>query len=321
MSDSSDFGSDSDATSPGSGKGRQGKSQDKSQDKSQTKAKRKGAKAEAPGTAVTEDGQTAEAGAASTEPVAAPAASEAPTEQAPAPESAPEVVPEGPYTLAVDIGGTGVKSMLLDAKGQQSGNRVRQPTPRPATPQAVLAVIKAMLPDTPFERVSVGFPGVVVDGVIHSAPNLHKSWAQFNLQQALQDLSGRPTRVLNDAGIQGLGVIAGHGVELVLTLGTGMGFALFVDGRYVPNLEMAHHPFRKGRTYEEAIGNAARLEAGNGKWNKRVRAILALVQRIFNPRVIYIGGGNAEKLKGELPENVKRVENVAGLLGGIKLWT
>lgn len=253
-------------------------------------------------------------------PAAAPDASAEGAAPAEAAAEPIETAPEGPYTLAIDIGGTGVKSMLLDANGRQSGNRVRQPTPRPATPQAVLAVIKAMLPDTPYDRLSVGFPGVVVGGVIHSAPNLHKTWAGFNLQQALGDLTGRPARVLNDAGIQGLGVISGQGVELVLTLGTGMGFALFVDGRYVPNLEMAHHPFAKGRTYEESIGNAARIEAGNRKWNKRVLQVLAVVQRIFNPAVIYIGGGNAEKLKGELPTNVKRVENVAGLLGGIKLW-
>lgn len=281
--------------------------------KSETRVKAK-KKAKASQTAPEAEGAepAAESAKGATEEEAAGAAGAPPSDAA--------GVPEGPYTLAVDIGGTGVKSMLLDATGRQSGNRVRQPTPRPATPQAVLAVIKTMLPDTPYDRLSVGFPGVVVDGVIHSAPNLHKSWAGFNLQGALADLTGRPARVLNDAGIQGLGVISGRGVELVLTLGTGMGFALFVEGRYVPNLEMAHHPFAKGRTYEECIGNAARIEAGNRKWNKRVGQILTLVQRIFNPSVIYIGGGNAEKLKGELPGNVKRVENVAGLLGGIKLW-
>ncbi|MBL9009359.1 MAG: ROK family protein [Myxococcales bacterium] len=316
MSDSSDFRSDSDAKSPGTSK--------------PGKSKRKGAKAEpqsAEATPKTESAPVEPASDADSPPVLpAPETVASPDavaagEAAEVPAAVPAATePEAPYTLAIDIGGTGIKSMLLDGKGQQSGNRVRQPTPRPATPQAILAVIKAMLPDTPFERVSVGFPGVVVEGVIQSAPNLHKSWVQFNLRQALQDLCGRPTRVLNDAGIQGLGVIAGQGVELVLTLGTGMGFALFVDGRYVPNLEMAHHPFRKGRTYEQSIGNAARVEAGNSKWNKRVREVLALVQRIFNPGVIYIGGGNAEKLKGELPANVKRVQNVAGLLGGIKLW-
>ncbi len=289
--------------------------------KAGTKAKKKGeGRAEPPESAsppAEQESTTTSSGAGSAE-LGAETAAESPTAgEAAASDRAP---PEGPYTLAIDIGGTGVKSMLLDANGRQSGNRVRQPTPRPATPQAVLTVVKSMLPDTSYDRLSVGFPGVVVDGVIHSAPNLHKTWAGFNLQQALGELSGRPVRVLNDAGIQGLGVIAGRGVELVLTLGTGMGFALFVEGRYVPNLEMAHHPFEKGRTYEESVGNAARIEAGNRKWNKRVRQILAVVQRIFNPSVIYIGGGNAEKLKGELPENVKRVENVAGLLGGIKLW-
>lgn len=303
----------------------------------ETKAKKKdrtkaGAK-ESPASAAAESEaaspEAAEEGEAAAPPAAAEAAAPPVATEAAAPPVAAEsaaqapasdAVPEGPYTLAVDIGGTGIKSMLLDASGRQSGNRVRQPTPRPATPQAVLALIKSMLPDTTYDRLSVGFPGVVVEGVIHSAPNLHKSWAGFNLQQALGELTGRPVRVLNDAGIQGLGVIAGRGVELVLTLGTGMGFALFVDGRYVPNLEMAHHPFGKGRTYEESIGNAARIEAGNRKWNKRVQQVLQVVQRIFNPAVIYIGGGNAEKLKGELPANVKRVENVAGLLGGIKLW-
>lgn len=304
MSDSSDLESDSDTKSPSTAKTSKGKRKKVKAEPAAAEAAPAGGAAEP----AVDGGQSPQ-----TETPASPVEGDAP----PAVVEAP---PEGPYTLAIDIGGTGVKSMLLDGKGRQSGNRVRRPTPRPATPQAVLAVIKSMLPDTPFDRVSVGFPGVVVDGVISSAPNLHKSWGQFNLQQALRDLSGRPTRVLNDAGIQGLGVIAGHGVELVLTLGTGMGFALFVEGRYVPNLEMAHHPFRKGRTYEEAIGNAARIESGNGKWNKRVRDVLELVQRIFNPAVIYIGGGNAEKLKGELPANVRRVENVAGLLGGIKLW-
>ena len=133
---------------------------------------------------------------------------------------------------------------------------MRQPAPRPATPQAVTRLSSSRCCRIrPHDRLSVGFPGVVVDGVIHSAPNLHKTWAGFNLQQALAS-SQAPVRVLNDAGIQGLGVIAGRGVELVLTLGTGMGFALFVEGRYVPNLEMAHHP-SKG-THLRRVGRQRR---------------------------------------------------------------
>jgi len=115
-------------------------------------------------------------------------------------------------------------------------------------------------------------------------------------------------------------VVTGTGVEMVLTLGTGLGCALFVNGRYVPNLELAHHPLRKGRTYEEHVGNEAYEKVGKKKWNKRVRQVLAQVQPIFNPDLIYLGGGNAKHLKGDLPRNVKVTENVAGLLGGIALW-
>lgn len=227
---------------------------------------------------------------------------------------------DGPITLAIDIGGTGIKAMVIDAKGNPLGERLRVPTPRPATPQAILACIKGLLPKIPFDRVSVGFPGVVVNGVTKTAPNLHKQWADFSLQQALTDLTGRPSRALNDAGVQGLGVISSAGTELVLTLGTGMGFALYVGGRYVPNVEMAHHPFRKGFTYEDYIGNAARLKVGNRKWNTRVLRVIEQLQKTFNPDVIYLGGGNSARLRGELPVGVRRVDNVAGLLGGIALW-
>jgi polyphosphate glucokinase len=121
--------------------------------------------------------------------------------------------------------------------------------------------------------------------------------------------------------VQGFGVIQGEGVEMVLTLGTGMGCALYVDGRYVPNIELAHHPFRKGMTYEEYIGNAARKQVGNEKWARRVRRVVDQILPIFNPRVLYLGGGNARRLAGmELPEAVRITQNVAGLLGGIALW-
>lgn len=243
----------------------------------------------------------------------------------PSPESVAEVPnleapPTPPITLAIDIGGTGIKCMLLDANGAPSGARLRQPTPNPATPEAVLEVIRGLLPDTTYDRVSVGFPGVVAEGVTLSAPNLHPTWARFHLQEALHKLTDRPVRVLNDAGVQGFGVIEGRGTEAVVTLGTGMGFALYVDGRYVPNIELAHHPLAKRRTYEQTIGNAARKLAGNERWQRRVLRALAQIQHTFNPGTIYVGGGNAERLTVTLPDNVRRVSNVAGLLGGIALW-
>jgi len=225
------------------------------------------------------------------------------------------------FTLAIDIGGTGIKGIVLNGRGKAQNERVRIPTPHPATPRAVLGVIRRLVAQQPkFDRVSVGFPGVVVDGVVHTAPNLHPTWSGVDLDAAVTKLARRPARVLNDAAIQGYGAIRGSGVELTITLGTGVGSSLFVDGHVIP-LELGHHPWRKGDTYEEQLGNAVLEKIGKKKWRKRVRDALATLQPIFNPRVIYLGGGNARIMsKAELPENVKIVTNDAGMLGGIALW-
>ncbi len=261
------------------------------------------------------------AAAAPSEPAAAPA--EGATHDDPA-DVANVVAAEAepPLTLCIDIGGTGLKAMVLDAKGRQLTERARIETPRPATPEAHLRTREHLVePLGAFDRISVGFPGVVVAGVTQTAPNLDPSWAGFALGQELAELlDNKPIKVLNDAGVQGHGVVSGEGVEMVLTLGTGMGCALFVDGRYVPNLELAHHPFRKGKTYEQYVGAKALEKVGKKAWNKRVQKVLAQINPIFNPRVIYVGGGNAKKLSVALPDNVKTTDNVAGLLGGVRLW-
>lgn len=183
---------------------------------------------------------------------------------------------------------------------------------------AVLEELARMQGD--FERISVGFPGVVIDGEIRTAVNLHPDWVGFNLAEALEKRTGRPARVANDADIQGLGVVEGVGVEMVLTLGTGMGSSLFVNGQLVPNLELGHHPFRKDKTYEELVGQAALKELGRKKWNRRLAEAIDVLDRIFNYHTLYLGGGNAKKIEFELPAKVKQVPNVTGLLGGIALW-
>jgi polyphosphate glucokinase len=227
----------------------------------------------------------------------------------------------GPRTLAIDIGGTGLKAMVLDSAGKEVTERVRVPTPRPATPKAILSALAKMLPALgAFDRVSCGFPGVVVEGVTRTAPNLHAAWAGFDLAHALMTLTKRPARAINDAGVQGYGVVKGRGVEMLLTLGTGMGCALFVDGIYVPNLELAHHPFRHGKTYEECVGALALESVGKKKWNRRVSRVLAQIDPIWNPLHIYLGGGNAKHLVIDLPPHVTITSNLAGLLGGIALW-
>ncbi|HEX3552922.1 MAG TPA: ROK family protein [Thermoanaerobaculia bacterium] len=224
-------------------------------------------------------------------------------------------------TFCLDIGGTGIKGFTADATDRPTSERVRLETPRPATPDAVLAVIADIVKQVPrFDRVAAGFPGVVVKGRTLTAPNLDPAWEGFELAEELEKLTGKPARVANDAGVQGLAVIEGVGTELVLTLGTGMGFALYIDGHYVPNIEMAHHPFRKKKTYEELVGNEALHDVGKKRWNRRVEKVIAQLARIFNYRLLYLGGGNAKEIHFDLPANVKTVENIAGLLGGVKLW-
>ncbi len=226
-------------------------------------------------------------------------------------------------TLCIDIGGTGLKLMVVRDDGKELTERLRVETPRPATPKAVMSALGKLLHElsVPYSRVSVGFPGVVIDSVVLTAPNLGIEFEGFKLGEAVQKLTHKPTRVLNDAGVQGHGVISGKGTELCLTLGTGMGFALYVDGRYVPNIEMAHHPFRHGKTYEEFVGARALKKVGKKKWSKRVLKVIEQLAPVFNYRMLYLGGGNTKKLDVDLPKNVKRVENLAGLVGGVKLWS
>lgn len=224
-------------------------------------------------------------------------------------------------TLAIDIGGTGLKALVLDERGEKLTERVRVETPRPATPEAIVsALIELVKPLAPFDRVSVGFPGVVVGGATRTAPNLHPSWKNFELRESLEARLKKPVRVLNDAGVQGFGVIDGKAVEMVITLGTGMGCALYVDGKYVPNLELAHHPFNGKSTYEEYVQNAALEKIGKKKWNKRVAKAVATLDALLFFDKVYIGGGNAERLTVDLGPKAVKIDPNAGILGGIMLW-
>ncbi|NJK58118.1 MAG: ROK family protein [Pleurocapsa sp. SU_5_0] len=224
-------------------------------------------------------------------------------------------------TLAVDIGGSGIKVMVLDSEGNPLSDRQRLKTPNPATPEKVIDTILTLAKEQKYDRISVGFPGVVQNGVIKTAVNLHDAWLQYDLATSLNQLLSKPVKVANDADIQGLGAISGNGVELVITLGTGFGSALFVQGKLVPNLEMGHHPFRKRETYEEQLGRAALEKYGVRKWNLRLEKAIACLDRLFNYDTLYIGGGETKQIKLDLPTNTKIVPNVTGLLGGIKLWT
>src|SRR5581483_9011043 len=224
--------------------------------------------------------------------------------------------------LCIDVGGTGLKMEVLDENGQPVTERARVVTPHPATPEAVLEALKGLIAGQgEFDRIAVGFPGVVIDGVTKTAPNLDKSWRGFDLASALTTMTGKPARVANDADVQGFGDIEGKGVEMVLTFGTGVGSAVYVDGKLVPNLELGHAPFKDGKTYEDYLRDSELKRIGAKKWRKRVHNVVDQLEPIWNYRVLYLGGGNARLLhQDELPSNVHICSNSAGLTGGLALW-
>ena len=229
--------------------------------------------------------------------------------------------PTHPVTLAIDIGGTGLKMMALDNDAKPMTERVRSETPVKPTPARVMEVLEKLRAQIPaFDRVSVGFPGVIKGGHTLTAANLHPDWVGYDLQGECEKRWGKPTRVANDAAVQGYGAISGEGVELVITLGTGMGSALFTRGRLSPGLELGHHPFRKGKTYEEYLGRRGMKEIGPKKWNKLLAKAIDQTAHTFNWDHLYVGGGNAKLVSFTLPESVSLVSNQDGLLGGIKLW-
>jgi polyphosphate glucokinase len=244
------------------------------------------------------------------------------TGRAPRARTARRPAERRPHTLAIDIGGSGLKASVLDARGRMLVDRVRVSTPADAAPQLVVdTLVELVAPLPSFDRVSVGFPGVVRDGRVLTAPNLGtEPWRGFALAQALAARVGKPVRVANDADLQGLAVIRGRGVEVVVTLGTGFGTGFYVDGRLGPHLEISQHPFRKGETYDEQLGNAARKRVGNAKWNRRVEKAIGNLRTLTNFDHLYLGGGNAKKITFALDGDVSQVSNQAGIVGGIALW-
>ncbi|MDQ2754543.1 MAG: ROK family protein [Actinomycetota bacterium] len=239
-------------------------------------------------------------------------------------------------TLAIDIGGTGLKASVLDESGTMIHDRVRVDTPYPLAPDKLITVLSDLVkPLPPFDRTSVGFPGMVRAGRVLSAPHfvspdgpggkptpkLTAAWAAFNLQVAISQEFGKPAKVANDADLQGAAVIKGDGLELVVTLGTGVGTALFYQGKLLPHLEFAHHPLHKDQTYNDVLGEATRKRIGAKKWQKRVADAIDVLRALTFFDHCFLGGGNSARVDFALPADVSLVDNSAGILGGIKLWT
>lgn len=243
--------------------------------------------------------------------------------------------PTDVVTLSIDIGGSGLKCALLNAQGEMISERLRIDTPYPCPPERLVQALSELTQSlSGYHRMSVGFPGLIREGRVINIPSLSKStlegevdpelvaaWNNYELADALVAAFQVPIRVANDADVQGSAVINGKGLEFVMTLGTGCGSALFHEGKLLPHLELGHAPFRKGESFEDQIGNAARKAVGKERWVKRVKKAIAAYDSFLFFDHIYVGGGNARHLIGEdLGPSVTIVENTAGILGGIKIW-
>lgn len=223
--------------------------------------------------------------------------------------------------FSVDVGGTGIKAALLDPSGRFLSEKFRLKTPPIGSPAKLVQIFDQLAKDvSPFDVMSVGFPGLLQKGVIRSCPTLKtKSLLGVNLEKKLHVHFGVPVKVRNDAEVQALPVIRGRGIEVVLTLGTGFGFAFFQDG-HASHLEMSTHPLAHGETYNERLGDRALKRLGKKKWLKHVRYALEVVETLTHHNHLYIGGGNAVHLKGMLPKSVKLISNDYGIVGGAWLW-
>lgn len=235
--------------------------------------------------------------------------------------------------LGIDVGGSGIKGALVDvASGQLVTDRVRLPTPQPAKPRAVVKTIKKVWKQFDYDGpVGVGFPTIVLDGTVMSAANIDDGWIGFPGQKAIADALGRPVKLLNDADVAGIAEIAfgagrgRKGVVMVLTLGTGIGSALFIDGRLVPNCELGHVYLRGHEAdAEEYASDRIRSveDLGWRTWAGRLDEYLHHLELLFSPNLFILGGGVSKKHKKFIPFLTVRAEvlparmrNEAGIIG------
>jgi polyphosphate glucokinase len=243
-------------------------------------------------------------------------------------------------TLAVDCGGSGIKASVLDDAGTMRAERVRLPTPYPLPPERFLGCLQQVAGTLPTaDRLTVGIPGMVRHGVVLATPHyvtrsgprskvdpaLLAAWSGYDAAAAIRERFELPVLVLNDAEVHGAGSVAGSGFELVLTLGTGLGAALFDAGRLAPHLELSHATVRRGTTYDAWIGDHVRRERGDAPWSRRVRTMVTELRPVFRWDRLYLGGGNARRLQPDdlarMGDDVVVVPNSAALVGGVRAWS
>lgn len=245
----------------------------------------------------------------------------------------------GMTTLAIDCGGGGIKGSVLDDAGTMHAHPVRVATPYPLPTALFVETLVDLARQLPrSDRATVGIPGMIRHGVVIATPHyvtrsgprsrvdpdLVAQWHGFDAQSALESALEMPVRVLNDAEIHGAGVIAGQGLELVLTLGTGLGCAVFDGGRLAPHLELSQAPVRWGLSYDTYIGEHERRRLGDAFWSRRVARMVNGLRPVFVWDRLYLGGGNSRHVSASvlagLGDDVVIVPNSAALVGGARIW-
>jgi predicted NBD/HSP70 family sugar kinase len=212
--------------------------------------------------------------------------------------------------LVLDVGGSHVKASFSDFPGREvrliSGPRM--------TPSQMTRGLKRLLRGKRYDAVAIGYPGLVRHGhIVRDPPHLGRGWVGFDFERAFR----RPTRIVNDAAMQALGSYEG-GHMLFLGLGTGLGSALIAGGVLQP-MEIGHLPYRKGRTFEEYVGEEARGRLGSKKWRREVDAVVEILRDALEPDYIVLGGGNVRRL-ARLQPGTRRGDNRNAFRGGVRLW-
>lgn len=243
-------------------------------------------------------------------------------------------------TLSIDCGGLYLKSSVLDDSGTMHSKPNRIATPYPLSPALfvdTIASIASNLP--PAYRATIGIPGMIRNGVVVAIPHyvnvngpntkvdseLVEAWRGFDAQSAISAKLGIPTLVLNDAEVHGAGIITGTGYEVVITLGTGLGFAIFYGGKLAPHFELSHATIRRNTTIDKWIGEHERKRLGNMFWSRRVRQMVDELRPVFKWDRLYIGGGNSRLIRPvdleRMGDDVVIVPNTAGVAGGVRAWS
>lgn len=242
-------------------------------------------------------------------------------------------------TLSLDCGGGGIKSSVVDQFGHVAAPPVRTPVPYPLPPSRLVEIAvehQSQLPGA--ERATMGMPGMIRHGRVIATPHyvtrdgprskvipgMVEEWKNFDMRRALEQALDVPAKVYNDAEVAGAGVITGTGAEMIITLGTGLGNAVFDAGRLSPHAELSAALSRWGLTYDDYIGEHERLRLGDAHWSRRVRRVVEALKPVYMWDRLYIGGGNASRItdahRRKLGPEVVLVPNDAGIFGGVRVW-